>query len=149
MLFVTITESCKSAKRYTCTVGPSLSIHGRPAWHPESTIVLVSLKWRCSHPFHGTRIHWWLQYLYSGSGISSKDGFRGDVNKVSWERPQGYLVYRLTNLEVKAIQLKLELVQAVQQLRDLGGFIYCRSIGEWRRKMWVKMKLSITATKDD
>ena len=70
-----------------------------------------------------------------GSGISNKDGFRGDVNKVNWERPQGYLVYQQTNLEVKAIQLKLELVQAVQQLRYLGVFIYGRSIREWRRKM--------------
>lgn len=59
----------------------------------------------------------------------------GDINKVNWERPQGYLVYQQANLEVKAIQLKLELVQSVQQLHDLGVFIYARSIGEWRRKM--------------
>ena len=65
-----------------------------------------------------------------GSGISNKDGFLGDINKVNWERPQGYLVYQQTNLEVKAIQLTLELVQSLQQL-----FIYARSIGEWRRKM--------------
>ena len=70
-----------------------------------------------------------------GSGISNKDDFLGDINKVNWERPQGYLVYQQTNLEVKAIQLKLELVQAVQQLRYLGVFIYGRSIREWRRKM--------------
>ena len=31
-------------------------------------------------------------YLYLGS-VSNKFGFQGDVNKVSWERPQGYLVY--------------------------------------------------------
>lgn len=115
------------------------------AWHPESMTVLVSLTWRCSHPCHGTRIHWWLRYFYMGSGISNKDGFLGDINKVNWERPQGYLVYQQTYLEVKAIQLTLELVQSVQQLRDLGVFIYARSIGKWRRKMWVEMKLSITA----
>ena len=79
-----------------------------------------------------------------GSGISNKDGFLGDINKVNWERPQGYS-YQQTNLEVKAIQLTLELVQSVQQLRDLGVFIYARSIGEWRRKMSVEMKFSITA----
>ena len=70
-----------------------------------------------------------------GSGMSNKDGFLGDINKVNWERPQGYLVYQQTNLEVKAIQLKLGLVQSVQQLRDPGVFIYARSIAEWRRKM--------------
>ena len=70
-----------------------------------------------------------------GSGISNKDGFLGDIIKVNWERPQGYLVYQQTYLEVKAIQLTLELVQSVQQLRDLGVFIYARSIGKWRRKM--------------
>ena len=70
-----------------------------------------------------------------GSGISNKDGFLGDINKVNWEMPQGYLVYQQTNLEVKAIQLKLELVQSVQRLRHLGVFIYARSIGDCRRKM--------------
>ena len=51
------------------------------------------------------------------------------------QRPQEYLVYQQKNLEVKAIRLTLELVQSVQQQRDLGVFIYARSIGEWRRKM--------------